>query len=116
MQTEGQSAENPQPEIIQRSVLSTGRFEDADEQQCNGSRQQALHKKLPDCIASCHGQDLLSTTIISVGEKQARTICEQCLLFQKFGLDLFVAGIALVHDAANVLAADRLALAAGNGC
>ena len=60
MQTEGQTAENPQSEIIQRSVLRAGGFENADEQQRSNGRQYTLEKKLSDGISSCHGQDLLS--------------------------------------------------------
>ena len=40
---------------IDHNTLQCG-FENADEQQCSGCRQQALHKKLPDCISSCHGR------------------------------------------------------------
>ena len=55
MQTEGQTAENPQLDIIRHSVLYAGRFENADEQHRSNYRQYAIDKKLSDCIASCHG-------------------------------------------------------------
>lgn len=55
MEAEGQSAEYPKPQIINCSILHTGGFEDANQQDRPSHGYYALSEKLKDRFFSCHG-------------------------------------------------------------
>lgn len=55
VEAKGQPAENPEPQIVNRSVLHTGRLEDAHQQGRPGHRHYALSEKLKDRFFSRHG-------------------------------------------------------------
>ena len=59
MEVKRQSAEYPEPHIVELSVLHAGGFEDAVQDQCHGHRQYAFEEKCFDCFASCHRENLL---------------------------------------------------------
>ena len=48
MEAEGQPAEYPEPQIVNRSILRTSGFEDANQQGRSGHRYYALSEKLKD--------------------------------------------------------------------
>lgn len=56
MDAEGQTAENPEPYIVNGSAPHAGGLEDAEEQKRGCHRQNAFSEKFPYCITSCHGQ------------------------------------------------------------
>ena len=54
MDTEGQTAENPQQQIVHFSVTHTGGSEDEEQQHRRRDRQQAMEQERPDRFASRH--------------------------------------------------------------
>ena len=59
MEAKRQSAEYPEPHIVELSVLHAGGFEDAVQDQRNSYGQYAFKEKCFDCFASCHRKNLL---------------------------------------------------------